>query len=98
MIALQFDFNKERTSFINPIRIIEAYTIDQVIPALRQVQDAISNGFYAAGFLTYEAAPAFEHSMKVKDSTSMPLLWFGIFESTNEVEIKKTEGSFYISD
>ncbi|WP_042142128.1 aminodeoxychorismate synthase component I [Paucisalibacillus sp. EB02] len=98
MTTLQFDFNKDSTIFINPIKIIEAYTIDQVVPALKQIQEAIENGFYAAGFLSYEAAPAFEPSMKVRESTSMPLLWFGIFDNTSDDEIKKSDGSFYISD
>ena len=40
---------------------------------------------YAAGFLSYEAAPAFEPSMKVKESISMPLLWFGIFDTPSDM-------------
>ena len=49
MISLQFNFNKELTTFINPITIIEANDIDQVVPMLKQVQKAIENGYLCCG-------------------------------------------------
>jgi para-aminobenzoate synthetase / 4-amino-4-deoxychorismate lyase len=98
MIMLQFDFNNDSTTFINPIKIIDAYNIEQVIPAMKQVQQAIQDGYYAAGFLSYEAAPAFDPSMKVMKGTTMPLLWFGIYKDASEIEKLKSSGSFYISD
>ncbi|MFJ5714751.1 aminodeoxychorismate synthase component I [Neobacillus sp. NPDC093127] len=66
-------------TFQNPIQVIMADTIEDVLPSFQFVQDAVDNGYYAAGFLSYESAPAFDFAYRVKDKSSMPLLWFGIF-------------------
>lgn len=66
-------------TFCNPQKIIVARTIDEVIPSLQLVQGAVNNGLYAAGFLSYESAPAFDNALKVSEEYSMPLLWFGLF-------------------
>ncbi|HQU36495.1 MAG TPA: aminodeoxychorismate synthase component I, partial [Anaerolineales bacterium] len=34
--------------------------LHDVLPALREIEDAVNDGFYAAGFLSYESAPAFD--------------------------------------
>ena len=49
------------------------------MPCLEQIQDAVQKGYYAAGFLTYESAIAFDSAYKVRNGQTMPLLWFGIF-------------------
>ncbi len=46
--------------FTNPQRIISAEQLQDVLPALREIEDAVNNGFHAAGFLSYESAPAFD--------------------------------------
>ncbi|GGA89431.1 aminodeoxychorismate synthase component I [Ornithinibacillus halotolerans] len=96
MVYLHFDFLKNPTTFENPVEIIVAHTVDEVIPAMLRVEEAIDNGYYAAGFLSYEAAPAFEETMKIHSNYKMPLLWFGIFsERTNN--FPERTNSFYTS-
>ncbi|MFS8512741.1 MAG: recombinase RecA, partial [Planifilum fulgidum] len=68
-----------------------------VIPALRSVQEAVDAGWYAAGFLSYEAAPAFDAAYRVKEGHAMPLLWFGIFEEP-EYSALRPSGPFEVSD
>lgn len=46
--------------FTNPQRIISADQLHDVLAALREIEDAVNNGFHAAGFLSYESAPAFD--------------------------------------
>ncbi|WP_010097148.1 aminodeoxychorismate synthase component I [Ornithinibacillus scapharcae] len=79
MTYLQFDFHKKTKIFASPDRIIQAYTIEDVIPALTEVQEAVHLGYYAAGYLSYESAPAFENVMVAHSNNKMPLLWFGIY-------------------
>ncbi|MDF2493564.1 aminodeoxychorismate synthase component I [Sphingomonas sp.] len=74
----------------DPVAIIEAQTVDQVAPALGRVRAGISAGHHAAGFLTYEAAPAFEpRAVGRRTDTHIapptPLLWFGLFATAEEV-------------
>ncbi len=57
----------------------------------------MDSGYYAAGFLSYESAPAFDMAYRVNEGTTMPLLWFGIFSEpalqplTSIGEFKVTE-------
>ena len=82
-IELRFQFNEHNTGkplrFTRPKKIICTNALDKVIPALEEIWDAVNHGCYAAGFLAYEAALAFDPAYRVKDGGDMPLLWFGIF-------------------
>ncbi|MBM4762841.1 aminodeoxychorismate synthase component I [Bacillus sp. B15-48] len=66
-------------TFKKPIKIITTDLIENVIPCLRHIQNEVDKGFYAAGFLSYESAPAFDSAYRVHFGNTMPLLWFGIF-------------------
>ncbi|MFB9986614.1 aminodeoxychorismate synthase component I [Bacillus benzoevorans] len=66
-------------TFVKPLKVITANRIEEVLPCFQAIQDALHNGYYAAGFLSYESAPAFDSSYKVNTEKTMPLLWFGIF-------------------
>ncbi|HMR98940.1 MAG TPA: aminodeoxychorismate synthase component I [Anaerolineales bacterium] len=46
--------------FANPQRVISTDQLHDVLPAFREIEDAVNNGFHAAGFLSYESAPAFD--------------------------------------
>ena len=70
-----------RLAFTQPERVIIARTIAEVRPALREVQQATREGFYAAGMICYEAAPAFDVAMQAHPFGTLPLLWFGIFRA-----------------
>ncbi len=62
-------------------RVIEARTMDAVVPALAEVEMAAAEGYHAAGYVGYEAAPAFDGALATRRPPhGLPLLWFGIFE------------------
>lgn len=84
--------------FANPKKVITAHSIDDVLPQFQKVQEAIEQGNYAAGYVSYEAAPAFEQSFKVKDGAKMPLLWFGIFDEPEEEIPEKMTGAFNLAE
>jgi len=89
---LQFDFADTTSGikpcrFVNPTQIIEARRIEDVIPAIARVQEAVNAGHFAAGFLSYEAAPAFDPAMAAHHAaTDLPLVWFGIYEMAAPVD------------
>jgi len=66
--------------FENPVTICQAFHIDEVIPALLAVEQHVEQGCYAAGWLAYEAAPAFDSALVVHPGDPFPLLWFGIYK------------------
>lgn len=84
--------------FANPKKVITAHSIEDVLPQFQKVQEAIEQGNYAAGYVSYEAAPAFEQSFKVKDGAKMPLLWFGIFDKPEEEIPEKMIGAFNLAE
>ncbi len=63
-----------------PVRIIQAWTVAEVMPALEAIRAATASGMHAAGHLCYEAAAAFEPALGIPLATDGPLLWFGIFD------------------
>jgi para-aminobenzoate synthetase/4-amino-4-deoxychorismate lyase len=67
--------------FHNPSQVIEINDIAGVAPALKFIESQVyERAAYAAGFLSYEAAPAFDDAFKVhKPKNSFPLLWFGLY-------------------
>ena len=72
--------------------VIHAHTAREVLPALQQVMQQVERkGLFAAGFVSYEAAPAFDPYLKVRpDDSGFPLLWFGLFSWMQETELPGT--------
>ena len=71
--------------FRNPRRIISAHRIEEVIPALNLIEKTVNkHGLYAAGFIAYEAAPAFDPALVVNRNSSFPLIWFGIYSQPEQ--------------
>lgn len=68
--------------FSQPHRIIQANALEEVVPALHEIEASINaNNWYAAGFLSYEAAPAFDSAHRSHPGTGFPYLWFGLYSS-----------------
>ncbi|MBU9671883.1 aminodeoxychorismate synthase component I [Planococcus sp. CP5-4] len=81
---LQFDFVKddgmpETVAFSEPYAVLEAKSLEDVAIVFEQVDRYTSRGYYAAGYVSYEAAPAFHTEMAVHEGAEMPLVWFGIY-------------------
>ena len=61
---------------VEPAGLIVATNLSEVLPALRELESATRRGLFAAGFLAYEAAPAFDPHLTVHPTPGRPLLWF----------------------
>lgn len=67
-------------NFTAPVETVTASTCSQVLPALQRIEKRVECGSYwAAGFVTYEAAAAFDRACRVHAPSELPLLWFGIY-------------------
>jgi para-aminobenzoate synthetase/4-amino-4-deoxychorismate lyase len=69
---------------------LSAWRASKVPALLRQVERAAAKGWHAAGFVAYEAAPAFDPALGVRphpgeDRSVMPLACFGLFEKRRDV-------------
>lgn len=82
---LLFEFRNQRgeiepLAFTDPVQILQTHHIEEVPAIMEQIDKAAEQGYYAAGFVSYEAAPAFQPEMKTREFGVLPLIWFGIFE------------------
>ena len=68
--------------FSNPITCVQTDCLDEVIEKFEQVEAFTKQGFYAVGYVSYEASPAFDSALVTKSkSPSLPLLLFYIYKS-----------------
>ena len=67
--------------FQTPVNILEAHSVEEVKAVFDALEKATDEGYYVAGYVSYEAAPAFDFAYKVNEQRNvMPLVWFGVFE------------------
>lgn len=71
-----------RHLFTKPIKELKTRNLDQVEALLQEVEAYQEQGFYAVGYISYEAAPAFEKKFAVHPAPLMGeyLLYFTIHE------------------
>jgi para-aminobenzoate synthetase/4-amino-4-deoxychorismate lyase len=83
--------NDEWLYFSTPHRVISIDVLDEVVSALREIEDLVDvKGWHAAGFLSYEAAPAFDKAHLTLPTTGFPLLWFGLYPPPRLISLPET--------
>jgi para-aminobenzoate synthetase/4-amino-4-deoxychorismate lyase len=90
-MRLHFDFVNakgavEPLTFSAPVRKIFAKTINEVMPAMRAIDDALAAGKYVAGFIAYEAAGAFDEALVTQPPGELPLVCFGVFDAPDVLD------------
>jgi len=72
--------------FANPLAVIAVHNTADILSALQDIESKVNNGLWAAGFVSYEASPAFDSALTVKaDNGDFPLLWFGIYNTPEAI-------------
>ncbi len=80
--------------FENPLELIEVHDPAQVLPALQRIERLVEEeGRHAAGFVSYEAASAFDDAMQTRPAAGFPLLGFGIFASVERIHLEPPEAA-----
>jgi len=70
--------------------VIIARSLEEVVPALIEVEQAVQHGRHAAGFVSYEAAAAINPELPARAAHELPLVWFGIFSERSALTLKNT--------
>lgn len=65
--------------FQQPVQLLAADRLEDVLPVLRQVDQALERGLHAAGYVAYEAGPAFDAALVAKAGLTVPYAWFGLY-------------------
>ena len=86
MYGARFDDAIEQRSFslVDPREQLVADSLDQVQEVIAAASAASAAGHWVAGYVAYEAAPAFDDSLVVRAGTDGPLAWFGVFNGAIE--------------
>jgi len=70
------------TVYRQPVDVIVAHGLDDVLPALAETTRRVdADGLHAAGFVSYEVAPAFDASLVTRRPGATPLVCFGLYDS-----------------
>ena len=95
--VLRFDFHPGEAQaggaalwFGEPAREVVAASLEQVLPALREVDAACADGLWATGFVAYDASTAFDRAFTVpgeRGADDLPLVWFGLHEAPAEAPL-----------
>jgi aminodeoxychorismate synthase, component I, bacterial clade len=77
----RFDPSNQRSFlFFDPLQTIAAKALDDLPGLFRHIEQALADGYYAAGFLSYECGYHFERFKDIAlAEQSLPLAWFGIY-------------------
>jgi para-aminobenzoate synthetase/4-amino-4-deoxychorismate lyase len=80
--------------------VVRAERVDEVRSVLARVEAATAAGLHAAGFVTYEAAPAFDPALATRaPDPRLPLAWFALFERREEADPEaQAEGAFELGE
>lgn len=74
--------------YCHPQQIISTVRLSEVTAALRVVDEYVErHGFTAVGFVSYEAAPAFDSALQVRADGAFPLVWFGLYRDGQAVPV-----------
>ena len=87
-VQARFDFEpgdgRAPLIFRHPARVVIARTVDEVPAVMAAVEQGLSDGLYAAGYVSYEAAPAFDSALTTQPPSNVPLVCFGLFPGVEQ--------------
>lgn len=89
-ISIQFD--RIPILFRDPIKIISCNSHGSFIPVFEEIEAALDEGYYAAGFFSYEAGYSFEERLFEDKARGFPLIHIGIYRSPSEDDMGRFRG------
>jgi para-aminobenzoate synthetase/4-amino-4-deoxychorismate lyase len=84
-------------SFNNPLAIVEAFSIAEILPVIQLVERETRAGHWAVLMLAYEAAPAFDSALQTHSLKDFPLAWAAIFDKPVELPVESDNYSYRAS-
>jgi len=81
--------------FRRPVEVLMARTDAEVFHCLEKIE---KDKLWAAGFVSYEAAGAFDEALKTCPPGSLPLLCFGLFRAPEKVSPPESGGVYQLGE
>lgn len=70
--------------FSGPVKILTARSTAEVVPLLAELEEALAAGCFAAGFISYEAAAAFDSAFNVCHCADFPAVCVAVYAKAPE--------------
>jgi para-aminobenzoate synthetase/4-amino-4-deoxychorismate lyase len=85
--------------FSDPLEEIEIHAPDKVLSVLEYIEQRVEKeGLFAVGFVSYEAASAFDDALQTHAPGEFPLLRFGLFATAKRIDLPTPAGAAEILD
>ena len=91
------EFENKPKLFDKPRREIVCAAPQGLTAAFKEISRAVSEGFWVAGFASYEAGLALEPALGVPQAPSFPFLHFGVFNAPRP-SVLPAGGAFTVRD
>jgi len=88
--------NPDWIRFSDPVQEIIAETSEKVPACLAEIDKYVNEGYYAAGYLSYEASGGIDLSLKTYNQCGYPVLWFGIYNHYSKYDMSIVEDDNYV--
>ena len=83
-----FQFEKKPLFFRNPKSIISCVKLSSLPDCFQAIEQALTQGFFVAGFFSYEAGYGFEEKLQESREYDFPIVFMGVFEAPSEEKPK----------
>ena len=92
-VILHDALHRQWLEFTEPVRVVCCHRLDEIVPALHEIDQAVTasvpnanSPLWAAGFVSYEAAGAFDPALTTHPpDETFPLLWFGLYNTPRPI-------------
>ena len=87
-VILHDTLSRRWLHFRSPIKIIKSSVLEEVQPGLTEIYRLVKEErYHAAGFISYDASPAFDDALCATRDETIPLLWFGLYERAESMNL-----------
>jgi para-aminobenzoate synthetase / 4-amino-4-deoxychorismate lyase len=77
--------------FTQPAYLVETHDLAEVLAKLQLVNELVRHHkMYGVGFISYEAAAAFDDVLVTHQSSNFPLLWFALYQQPEIITLPKS--------
>lgn len=83
--------------FTDPVEVVTCFSLLDVEVLFRKLEKRVDEGYFVAGWLSYEAGLAFEPALffeEVRGGLPSPLAWFGVYQGAHSVSGRRVARLF----
>jgi len=96
LLQYPLDGVRQWLSFTQPLYVIGADELHEVPSALAAAEQAVAQGNWVVGMVSYDAGPAFDQAVRSARMRRVPLVSFGVFSAPQRVDAPTQSGGYQV--